>query len=181
MSGHNKWSQIKHKKGAADKKRGLAFGKILKAISVAARGGSPESNPRLRSLIGKAREAGVPNGTIARAIERPDAESLEEMVIEAYGPGGAMAMISVITDSRNRTIAEIRRLLAENGGKFAEQGSVRWAFDGDRPKFPQSVKREDAPSMENFIRALEDHDDVERVITAPSPCLSPGCRCPGRY
>lgn len=167
MSGHNKWSQIKNQKGVADKKRGLAFSKIIKAITVAARGEpNPEFNPRLRALIGKARESAVPNDAIERAIKKTqDAEELEELTLEAYGPGGIAFLIFIITDNRNRTISEIKRLLNMHEGKFAEQGSVRWAFDGDRPKFPQAVSADDAEKIKNLSDTLMDHDDVQKIIT----------------
>ena len=167
MSGHSRWAQIKHQKGAADKKRGLAFGKILKAISVAARAEpNPDANPRLRSLVEKARMQAVPKENIERAMEKGrDGEALEELVIEAYGPAGTAIMIEAITDSRNRTISEIRHLLATNGGKFAEQGSVRWAFDGTKPKFPQKLGPDDAEKMRALVDVLEENDDVQSVVT----------------
>ncbi len=167
MSRHNKWSQIKHQKGVADKKRGLAFGKILKAIAAAARiEPNPDANARLRSLVEKARNEAVPKENIERAIGKArDGEALEELVIEAYGPAGIAIMIEAITDSRNRTISEIKHLLAKNGGKFAEQGSVRWAFDGTVPKFPQAIGAEDAEQARALIDILEENDDVQSVIT----------------
>ncbi len=167
MSGHNKWSQIKHQKGVTDKKRGLAFGKVLKAIAVAARTEpNPESNPRLRSLIEKARNEAVPKENIERAIGKArDGDALEELVIEAYGPAGIAIMIGAITDSRNRTMGEIKHLLSKNGGKFAEQGSVRWAFDGAIPKFPQAIGAEDAERARALIALLEENDDVQDVVT----------------
>ena len=167
MSGHNKWSQIKNQKGVTDKKRGAAFGKILKAISVAARTEpNPASNPRLRSLLEKAREIAVPKENIERAISKTtDMDDLEELVIEAYGPGGIAIMMRAITDSRNRTISEIKHLLSANGGKFAEQGSVQWAFDGDSPKFPQSVSAEETAGVEALVEKLEENDDVQSVVT----------------
>ncbi len=167
MSGHNKWSQIKHQKGAADKKRGLVFGKILKAIAAAARTEpNPEANPRLRSLVEKAKAEAVPKDTIERAIGKArDGETLEELVIEAYGPAGIAIMIEAITDSRNRTVSEIKHLLTKNGGKFAEQGSVRWVFEGTVPKFPQVIGAEDAKQVRELVALLEEHDDVQSVIT----------------
>ena len=171
MSGHNKWSQIKNQKGVADKKRGAAFGKILKAISVAARAEpNPASNPRLRGLLDKAKEIAVPKENIERAIAKTaDADMLEELTIEAYGPGGIAIMIHAITDSRNRTISEIKHLLSANSGKFAEQGSVRWAFDGNAPKFPQTVSETDKGGVRRLVEILEENDDVQSVVTNLAP------------
>ncbi len=167
MSGHNKWSQIKHQKGATDKKRSVVFSKILKAITIAARGEpNPAFNPRLRSLLDDARANAVPNENIERAIKKTqDGDELEELTLEAYGPNGIAILIEVITDSRNRTINEIRHLLVVNGGKLAEQGSVRWAFDETTPKFPQAVSGKDAAVMEKIIELLTDREDVQSVTT----------------
>lgn len=166
MSGHNKWSQIKHQKGAVDKKRGLAFGKLSKAISVAARNeANPEFNPRLRAIMEKAKQAAVPKDVIMRAIDASSGKDLEDLVIEAYGPGGIAIMIDAITDSRNRTVNELKHLIAANGGKFAEQGSVRWAFEGNEPKFAQEIGADDARAARALIGKLEEHDDVQSVVT----------------
>lgn len=166
MSGHNKWSQIKHQKGAVDKKRGLAFGKLAKAISVAARDeANPEFNPRLRALIEKAKQAAVPKDVIMRALETSSRKDLEDLTIEAYGPGGIAIIIDAITDSRNRTINELKHLIGANGGKFAEQGSVRWAFEGSTPKFTQEIGHDDAIAAEALMEKIEDHDDVQSVVT----------------
>lgn len=167
MSGHNKWTQIKHQKGATDKRRGLVFSKILKAISVAARTEpNPDFNPRLRSLIDKAHENNVPSENIERAVKKTaDVDDLEELVLEAYGPAGIAVLMRAITDNRNRTINELKRLIAENGGKFAEQGSVRWAFDGLSPKFPQAASPKDAEAVRRLVEALEEHGDVQETAT----------------
>ena len=167
MSGHNKWSQIKNQKGVADKKRGAAFGKILKAISVAARTEpNPAANPRLRSLLEKAKETAVPKENIERAIAKTTGDdALEDLTIEAYGPGGIAIIIRAITDSRNRTVSEMKHLLSKNGGKFAEQGSVLWAFDGDMPKFPQKLSPEETAAAQALIDILEENDDAQSVVT----------------
>lgn len=167
MSGHNKWTQIKHQKSAVDKKRGLVFSKILKAITVAARDEvNPELNPRLRGLIEKARAAAVPNDTIERAIKKTEnIKNLEELTLEAYGPAGSAFLIAVITDNRNRAINEIKHILSKHEGKLAEQGGVRWAFKGDTAKFPQSVSADDAEKIKKLTDQLEKHDDVQNVIT----------------
>lgn len=166
MSGHNKWSQIKHQKGAADKKKGVTFGKLSKAISVAARGeANPEFNPRLRTLIEKAKQAAVPKDVIERALEASSEKDLEDLVIEAYGPGGIAIMIEAITDSRNRTVNELKHLIGANGGKFAEQGSVRWAFEGNVPKFTQEISGTEADAARGLMEKLEEHNDVQSVVT----------------
>ena len=167
MSGHNKWSQIKHQKSGTDKKRGVLFSKVLKAITIAARDeASPQFNPRLRSLIEKARENNIPQENIDRAIKKvSESKELEEIVIEAYGPAGIAMIIECITDNHNRTIFEIKHLLSENETKMAEVGSVRWAFAGDKPKFPQEASDTDKEKIRQLIQKLEERDDVQRVIT----------------
>lgn len=167
MAGHNKWSQIKHQKGAVDKKRGLVFSKILKAIAIAAREEqNPDFNPRLRNLIKKARDAAVSNDTIERAVSKSAEEkNLEELMLEAYGPAGIAFLIYIITDNRNRAINEIKHILSEHEGKFAEQGSVRWAFEGEVPKFPQTITGTDGEKIKKLTEMLEAHDDVQKVIT----------------
>src|SRR4029078_1450726 len=117
MSGHSKWHSIKHKKGAADAKRGKIFTRIIKELTVAARagGGDPDSNPRLRTIIAEARQTNMPADTIKRAVRRGAGEeravSYEEVSYEAYGPGGAALILDVLTDNKNRTVGELRHLL----------------------------------------------------------------------
>lgn len=172
MSGHNKWSQIKHRKEAVDKKKGVVFSKLLRAISAAAKTEpSPDMNPRLRSLIETARAANVPNDNIARAIAKASEEKdLKEVVIEAYGPEKIAIIIECLTDNSNRTVAEVRNILSETGGKMGEMGSARWAFDNPSqgvwtPKYPQTISPEGKAKLEEIIAALEDHDDVQKVYT----------------
>ncbi|MBI4134617.1 MAG: YebC/PmpR family DNA-binding transcriptional regulator [Candidatus Sungbacteria bacterium] len=134
MSGHSRWKQIKHKKEAADKKRGGLFSKLAKAITVAARKGTyPEMNTQLRLAIQRARGANMPSENIERAIARSDPAKADaelfEVTYEAYAPGGSALLIEGITDNKNRTAAEIKRILAEHGGKLAETGSVAWMFE----------------------------------------------------
>lgn len=135
MSGHSKWAQIKHKKAATDAKKGTIFSKIARLIIVAAKekGGDPATNAKLRMAIEKAREAGLPKDNIERAIERgtggKEGETLEEVLYEAYGPGGVALLIQGVTDSKNRTTNEIKHILSEHGGKLAAQGSVEWMFE----------------------------------------------------
>lgn len=134
MSGHSKWSSIKHKKGAQDAKRGQMFTKLIREIAVAARhgGGDPDSNPRLRLAIEKAREANMPKDNIEKAVKRGTGElegvAYEEVTYEAYGPGGVALLIEALTDNKNRTTAEVRNLLARGGGNLAGTGSTAWLF-----------------------------------------------------
>jgi len=136
MSGHSKWSSIKHKKGAADAKRGKLFTKLARAITVAARngGGNPEGNPTLALAIQKARDASMPKDKIERAIARgtgegADAQAIESVSYEGYGSGGAAILVEALTDNRNRTGAEVRHLFDKNGGSLGEPNSVAWQFE----------------------------------------------------
>ncbi len=134
MSGHSKWSSIKHKKGAADAKRGMIFTKIIKELTVAARagGGDSDSNPRLRTVVADAKAANMPADNIKRAIRRGTGEepgvSYEEAIYEGYGPGGVALMLETLTDNKNRTVSEIRHLLSKHGGNLGETNSVAWMF-----------------------------------------------------
>ena len=135
MSGHSKWATIKHKKGAADAKRGKLFAKLIRQVEVAARqgGGDPDSNPTLRTMFQKARDSSVPLDTIERAVQRGTGElegvSYEHITYEGYAPGGVALLIEVLTDNRNRTGAEVRSLFSKNGGSLAEPGAVAWQFE----------------------------------------------------
>lgn len=135
MSGHSKWSQIKHKKALTDAKKGKVFSKITRQISVAARakGGDPEANPGLRMLVEKARSFNMPQENIERAIKKGLGElegtKFEEYTLEAFGPGGAALMIEGTSDNRNRTVSEVKFILSKLGGKLATPGSVAWLFE----------------------------------------------------
>jgi YebC/PmpR family DNA-binding regulatory protein len=171
MSGHNKWGQIKHKKAITDQKRAKIFTKLLAAIQVAAREETnPDFNPRLRTAVLKAKEANVPQENIERAINRAKDNPTEELLIEAYGPSGTAFLITAITDSRNRTISEIKKLLSDNGAKFAEQGSVQWMFqatpEGDwSPKFEQPIDEKTREEIGSLMEILDDHQDVSDIYT----------------
>ena len=134
MSGHSKWSTIKHKKAATDAKRGKMFSKILKEITVAARigGGDPKGNPRLRAALLEARSNSVPGDNIDRAIKKGTgelaAEVYEEVIYEGYGPGGVAILVEGLTDNRNRTAGEIRHIFARNGGNLGDSGCVSWSW-----------------------------------------------------
>lgn len=133
MSGHSKWENIKHKKGAEDRKRGQAFGKLAKLITIAVKeGGSndPEVNPRLRVAISKARAANMPKENIERAMNRDKtAGNLEEFFLEGYGPGGVAVMVEILTDNRQRSIQEVKNIFTRYGGSVAEPGSVSFQFE----------------------------------------------------
>jgi YebC/PmpR family DNA-binding regulatory protein len=135
MSGHSKWHSIKHKKAATDAKRGKAFSRINKEITIAARlgGGDPNFNPRLRLAVEKAKAENMPKDNIERAIKKGTGElegfNIEEVQYEGYGPGGVAILIDVTTDNRNRTLPEIRHLFSKNGGNMGEAGSVAWMFN----------------------------------------------------
>lgn len=172
MSGHSKWKQIKHKKEITDKKRGQSFSKLLQAIRVAAKGEpNPEFNPRLRSTIDKAKEFHVPQDNIERAVEQSGEKDLEEVTIEAYGPGGSALIIEAVTDNTNRTIHEIKNILKIMGAKFAEPGSVRWSFELPTneadwvSKFKQELNEADSEKLIQLVEALEEHDDIQKIFT----------------
>lgn len=135
MSGHNKWSTIKHKKGAADAKRGKIFTRIIKEMTVAARlgGGDPASNPRLRAAVAEAKANNMPKDNVERAIKRGTGElegaTYEEITYEGYGPGGVALMVEAMTDNSNRTTPEIRHIFEKNGGNMGTPGSVRFQFE----------------------------------------------------
>jgi len=135
MSGHSKWSTIKHKKAAQDAKRGRLFTKLIKELTVSARlgGGDPEGNPRLRSAVAAAKGANMPADNIKRAIQKGTGElpgvTFESVSYEGFGPAGVAIFIEVLTDNKNRTVAEIRHLLSKHGGNLGESGSVNWMFE----------------------------------------------------
>jgi YebC/PmpR family DNA-binding regulatory protein len=178
MSGHSKWSTIKHKKGAADAKRGKIFTRILKEMTVAARlgGGDPDGNPRLRSAIAEAKAANMPKDNIERAIKRGTGEiegaQYEELTYEGYGPGGVAVIVEALTDNGNRTTPEIRRIFEKNGGNLGTPGSVRFMFE-KKGYFAveKSVASEDK-LMEVALEAgaddLQTEDpDVFEIYTSP--------------
>jgi YebC/PmpR family DNA-binding regulatory protein len=136
MSGHSKWSSIKHKKAVVDSRRGAAFSKLTRAITVAARegGGDPDTNATLENAVRKAREASMPKDNIERAIakgtgEGGEAEAIESVLYEGYGPGGVALLVETVTENRNRTSADVRHILSKNGGSLGEPGSVSYLFE----------------------------------------------------
>ena len=177
MSGHSKWATIKHRKGAADAKRGKLFAKLIKQVEVAARqgGGDPDSNPTLRTMFQKARDSSVPLDTIERAVKRGTGElegvSYESVTYEAYAPGGVALYIECLTDNRNRTGSEVRATVTRNGGSLAEPGSVAWQFERKGLVLvPTAEASEDDLMMIVLDAGAEDlagEGDVWRVTTAP--------------
>src|SRR5690349_21987544 len=136
MSGHSKWSSIKHKKGAADKKRGVLFSKLSRALIVAARegGGDPANNLALQNAVEKARSYSMPKDNIERAIARgsgadADASSFETVVYEGYGPSGVAVIVEALTDNRNRTASDVRHVFSKNDGNLGTTGAVAWLFE----------------------------------------------------
>jgi YebC/PmpR family DNA-binding regulatory protein len=165
MSGHSKWSTIKHKKGAADAKRGRVFTKLIRELTMAAKqgGGAPESNPRLRKAIDDAKAVNMPADNIKRAIQRGTGElpgiSYEEVTFEGYGPGGTAVLIEALTDNKNRTLPEIRTIFSKHGGNLSESGSVRFLFTKMGYIAIEKDKASEDAVMEAAIEAGA--DDVE--------------------
>lgn len=176
MSGHSKWATIKHRKGAADAKRGKLFAKLIKQVEVAARqgGGDLDANPTLRTMYQKARDNSVPLDTIDRAVKRGTGEldgvSYETVTYEAYAPGGVALYIECLTDNRNRTGSEVRSTLTRNGGSLAEPGSVAWQFERKGVVLVPSSVDEDELMMAALDAGAGDIVDVGemwQVITEP--------------
>jgi YebC/PmpR family DNA-binding regulatory protein len=177
MSGHSKWSSIKHKKAAADAKRGKQFSKLARAIIVAARdgGGDVDGNPTLATAVQKAKEASMPKDNIQRAIDRgtgasADADAIEQVSFEGYGPGGAAILVEALTDNRNRTTADVRLAFTKHNGSLGEPGSVAWIFekrgvvvvDGSRYGEDDLITAIDAGAED-----VREDDDLLQVISAP--------------
>jgi YebC/PmpR family DNA-binding regulatory protein len=178
MSGHSKWSQIKHKKANTDAKKGKSFTKIVKEITVAARsGGDPDGNPRLRLAIDKAKEVNMPSENIKKAIMKGTGElpgvNYEEVIYEGYGPGGAAVLMDVLTDNKNRTVSEIRHILSKNGGNLGESGCVAWIFDKrgyilvDKAKVDEDTLMSIALDAGAEDMKSDPKEDNYEIITAP--------------
>ncbi|HET6966408.1 MAG TPA: YebC/PmpR family DNA-binding transcriptional regulator [Acidimicrobiales bacterium] len=177
MSGHSKWATIKHKKGAADKARGKLFAKLIRQVEVAARegGGDPDTNPTLRTMFQKAREASVPLDTIERAIKRGTGElegvRYEQVSYEGYAPSGVAVIVECLTDNRNRTGADIRSTFSKNGGSMAEPGAVSWQFHRKGVVLvPSSVAEDDLMlvALEAGAEDISDSGNEWQVTTPPS-------------
>lgn len=172
MSGHSKWSKIKHKKASTDARRSKVFSKLVRFITVEAKKAKGDRNsPGLRVAIDKARAENMPADNIDRAIDKAAAssEELDPVVYEAYGPGGVAIIIEGYTDNKNRTVQEIKHLLSKNGGSFAAQGAAMWAFakvDGKlEPTTTVDLSDEDGEQLATIVDELEEHDDVNEVYT----------------
>jgi YebC/PmpR family DNA-binding regulatory protein len=178
MSGHSKWSTIKRKKGAIDSKRGKIFTKLIKEITLAARlgGGDVEGNSRLRQAIMAAKEENMPKDNIDRAVKKgtgdlAGAAAYEEVTYEGYGPGGVAVIIDVMTDNKNRTVAEIRHILSKHGGNLGENGCVAWMFEKKGSiVFDKKTVGEDAlmeAALEAGAEDVRDQESEWEVITDP--------------
>ncbi len=179
MSGHSKWSSIKHKKGALDAKRGQLFTKLARDITMAVRqggGGDPSMNPTLRLAISRAKDNNMPNDNIERAVQRGagagDSDNLSEITYEGYGPGGTAVIVEAVTDNRNRTVADVRAAFSRGGGNLGEAGAVAWQFD---TRGVISIQPSGNDPDEVQLTAIEagaldvsvDDDEVE-VLTEPA-------------
>ncbi|CAN5431574.1 YebC/PmpR family DNA-binding transcriptional regulator [soil metagenome] len=178
MSGHSKWSSIKHKKGAADAKRGKLFTKLARAITVAARdgGGNVDANPALGLAVQKARDASMPKDNIQRAIDRgtgegADAAAIESILYEGYGPGGAAILVEALSDNRNRTGSEVRHAFEKHGGSLGEPNSVAWQFEKRGVIIVDGERYGEEDLMAAIDAGAEDvaaDGDVLKVITGSS-------------
>src|SRR5262245_24533498 len=180
MAGHSHWSSIKHKKGAADAKRGKLFSKLAKNITVAARtgGGNPDDNLRLRYAMDKARAESMPKDSIERAVKKGTGElaggQLEELVYEGIGPGGVSLILEALTDNRNRTSGELRSVFDKRGGSLGKSGSVAWKFDRKGViRFPKTLIGEDelyAVAIDAGAENIASEDDQYVVTAKPLDC-----------
>jgi YebC/PmpR family DNA-binding regulatory protein len=178
MSGHSKWATIKHKKGALDAKRGKAFTRLIKEITIAARagGGDPDGNPRLRGAILAAKAENMPADNIKRAIQRGTGElegvNYEEITFEGYGPGGVALIVEVTTDNRNRTVSEIRHIFSKNGGNLGETGSVRFLFSKKGVIAVEKSAATEEQLMDIVLESggedLNDEGDTWEILTDPA-------------
>lgn len=177
MSGHSKWHQIQHKKAKVDARKGRAFTKVIREITVAARlgGGDPEGNPRLRDAIEKAKAVNMPQENITRAIQKGTGElpgvAFEEHIYEGYGPGGVAILVEVMTDNRNRTTSELRKIFAKNGGNMGEAGCVSWMFEKRGLIQVEAAKADEehllAIALEAGAEDIRLSEGVFEVVTAP--------------
>ena len=177
MSGHSKWHTIKHKKGAADAKRGKVFTRIIKELTVAARngGGDPDTNPRLRTIVAEAKANNMPRENIDRAIRRGSGEepgvSYEEVTYEGYGPGGVALLMETLTDNKNRTVGEIRYLLSKHAGNLAAENSVAWMFSRKGQIIVEKGTVDEEPLLAAALDAGADDMNVDEtgweIVCAP--------------
>jgi YebC/PmpR family DNA-binding regulatory protein len=178
MSGHSKWHTIKHKKGAADAKRGKVFTRVIKELTIAARngGGDPDMNPRLRTIIAEAKSHNMPADNIKRAIRRGTGEEegvmYDEVTYEGYGPGGVAILVETLTDNKNRTVGEIRHMFGKWGGNLGEANSVGWMFDKKGVISVAKQKAEEDALMAAAIDAgaddMKDEGEAWEIVSAPA-------------
>jgi YebC/PmpR family DNA-binding regulatory protein len=178
MSGHSKWSSIKHKKGAADAKRGRIFTKLIKEITVAARmgGGDADGNPRLRSAVLAAKAENMPKDNIERAIKKGTGElegvSYDEIIYEGYGPGGVAMLVECLTDNKNRTVAEVKYIFDRHGGSLGSPGCVAWIFENKGIITFDGIGITEEKLMEIALEAgaedVSESDGEFEVITSPT-------------
>lgn len=165
MSGHSKWSQIKHRKAITDKKKSQVFSKLSRLITLAAKKGADlKFNVALTQIVERARKENMPNENIERAIKKVkdgSLEQLEELFIEAIGPGGVALKIKAITDNRNRTIAEIKKILADNNAKMVLPDSIGWMFNQPPVQIMDPIHQ---GQLEKLLETLDDQDDVEDIV-----------------
>lgn len=173
MAGHNKWSKIKRQKAGTDATKSKIFGKMAKAIATASREAKGNaSSPILRAAIDKAKEYNMPSDNIERAIKKgsgAEAEAMEAITYEAYGPGGCALVIEALTTNRNKAAQEVKFILSENGFALANPGSATWAFEKEgaewKPTMSVPLSEEDSQKLEKLINELEDNDEVQEVYT----------------
>ena len=181
MSGHSKWSKVKHIKAREDAKRGKVFSKLIREIMVAARdgGGDVNFNPRLRTIVATAKAANMPNDNIDRAIKKGTGElggaTFEATTYEGYGPGGVAILIDVLTDNKNRTVAEIRHIMSRNSGNLGEGGCVAWNFEKKGLIMVESSSISEEALLDAALDAgaedIESEGDTFEVITAPNDVM----------
>ncbi len=173
MSGHSKWSTIKHKKAATDAIRGKIFSKLAKLIAVESKlAGGDINSPSLKAAIDKAKASNMPKNNIERAVAKGAGSGdyvMEQITYELYGPGGVAILINTLTDSRNRTVAEIKHLVSKLGYQLAEPGSASWAFKKEGIEWKATttvpIENTDKEKLEKLSEALMDHDDVEDIYS----------------
>lgn len=172
MAGHSKWAKLKHTKGKTDAQKSKLFSKLVRIIGIELKKAKGDKTaPGVRAAIEKAKAANMPNDNIERALAKSDEKELEQVVYEAYGPGGCALVIEGYTDSRNRTSAELKHLLSLHGGSLATPGAALWAFHKNtegklEALSPIELSDEDSQKMAELFEALEDHDDVSEVYTS---------------
>jgi YebC/PmpR family DNA-binding regulatory protein len=171
MAGHSKWAKLKHTKGKTDAQKAKLFSKLVKIIGVELKKSKGDkSAPGVRAAVEKAQAANMPKDNIERALSKSDGVELEQVVYEAYGPGGTAMVIEAYTDNRNRTVQELKHLLSLHGGTLATMGAAMWAFQKNaggklEPMSPLELGEDDNQRVADLMEALEEHDDVNEIYT----------------